>query len=323
MSSGPGTLQNRILSILQDHHAYIFKNVILWDLAVQRSEIININKISKELTTGIIKKSFQENFRRATNRLIENGKIIAEKRKITAITEAFQNFPYLTPDLEIFTLRKKLLPSVFKYIQSHRFSPKFGKSKIEEEIAKKLSKNDKRKILDKWAAIEREIALIMSGCHHSRFELWLNFVSRGRNIFTNSGPKSSWAMMEICSRLRKNKGLNQNEIKTLAEIENLMHTYFADVEWDLGECKKFYYSISDMSKGSSGRLNDEVKRYLHDKHQNFVESLPDHKSPKSHKITVKGKGKWMRYGQHQYSPLLDKLLTKQILRNFIFIKSAG
>lgn len=320
MSSGPGTLQNQILSLLPKNHTFVFKNLILWDLAFQRSEIININKITEELTLGIIKKSFQENFRRAVNSLIENGKIIAEKRKMTDVSEAFQNFPYLTPNLEINMLRKKLLPSVLEYIQGPRFKPKFGKGKIEEEIAKKLRKEEKHQLLEKWFIIERKIAIVLSECEDNRFEMWLNCVARGRNIFTNSGPKSSLSMTSIISKLKKERGLYQNELVTLADIENIMNNHFANAEWDIGECKKIYYAISDMSKGSKGKIDDELKRYLHDKHQDFIESLPEHKSPKKHQIKIKGKTKWMRYGQHHYGPLLDKILTKQILRQFIFLK---
>ncbi len=320
MSSGPGILQNQILSFLKVHNSYVFKNVILWNLAFQRSEIIKGSEISKDLTTGFIKNSFQENFRRATKSLIENGRIVAKKEKITDIAKAFENFPYLTPVLEIHTLRKVLLPSVLEYIQKKRYLPKFGTYKIEEETAKRMPKKQKKLIIEKWYKIERKIALILSECEGSNFDLWLNCMARGRNIFSNSGPKSSWALVGICSELKKEKFLKTSEIETLSDIENLMHSNFKQAEWALGECKSIYYSISDMSKGSSGKLNEEVKRFLHDKHEYLIESLPDHKEPESHKVKLLGKTSWMQYGNTQYSPLLDKILTKQILRQFTFIK---
>lgn len=99
-----------------------------------------------------------------------------------------------------------------------------------------------------------------------------------------------------------------------------MKSNFTKTDWELGNLKSIYYSISVMSKRSSGRLNDDVKRYLRREHEDLVTCLPDHKEREKLPTNFRGKKTWMHYGEIKYSPLLDKLLTKQILRNFTFIK---
>jgi len=322
MSSGPGILQNQILNALQPHRSYVFQNMVLWELAFARKEIAEERIISKDLKTGYIKKSFQENFRRAVKGLIKQKRVIVRKRKITDLSEALQNFTYFTSKIETHLLRKMLLPSVLEYINDRRFIRRFGISKIEEELTKRFAKRQKNLITRNWLTIERNIASILAECSQEKFELWLNCMARGRYLFLNSRLKCGWALVGICSEIKKNRRLSIFEKETLLEIEELIKSNFDRKEWEIGKLKSIYYSISNMSKRSKGSLDDDVKKYLHEKHENLIKSLPGHKEPKDHRIRFRGKISSMRYGHVVYSPLLDKLLTKQILRNLTFIKIA-
>lgn len=290
----------------------IFYNRLLWDIAFERNEIDERHRLSAFLESGYINRAFKENFRRAVSRLEETKRVRIEKRKITDLDEAFNYFPYHTDRLDILQLRNNLLPTLREYILEEK-PRKFGSPKIEEKLIEEIKKDQKYNILrSKWIAIEKKILTVLDPEKQSH-DKWMQLLIRGRYLFASDSISHHRSLTDLHNvLLRSTTDDRVEEIGILDEIRNLMRFAFDWDKWKLGEIKAVYYDLAHFGKYGKERLKDDVKDALLRKQEQLIVSLPNHQEPKSI-VTARGRS-WGHIGPRKYSEYLDKLITRQILR---------
>ncbi|WP_028314503.1 hypothetical protein [Desulfatibacillum aliphaticivorans] len=315
MSSGPGILQSQILNKLAGQDSYTFQRVLLWELAADREEITKTGLLCHGIDTGLIKKSFSENFRRAVSRLAEIKKIEIKDEKLTNLDEALTYFPYHTSQLEIHQLRMQLIPSIKDYI-NEKDPRRHWYFDIETNQIERMrgTKNFQRskKI---WRELQEKILIILKEGDTSQFDLWLECLVRGRYLFYRKKFKHSEPLTNFYNALSDNESRSAIESKALELLNELIVSTFDRKDWDIGALKSVYYGIADFQKGYSDKLSQELKHYLRDKHMDLITSLPGHEDPPEPK-----NDKHIAIYHHlflrriNYSKYLDKLLTRQILK---------
>lgn len=154
-----------------------------------------------------------------------------------------------------------------------------------------------------------EILSILHNDYKNINDLWLQCLVRGRHLFLNKKMKHSRSFRSIYEELKNKKVLNTNESVVLKQIQQIIKSAFNETEWHIGELKSIYYKIGKIQMGSKDSLDDKVKIFLLRENETLITSLPGHEGNKK---TSRG---WMWAGL-EYSPLLNELLTKQILRKF-------
>lgn len=320
MSSGPGRLQKKILDHLKIVNS-IFYNQLLWEIASERKEIQEEPSLSPHIEKGAIKRSFKENFRRSIQNLLDKEIIIIEKRKLTDINEAFEYFPYHTERLEIYQLRKALLPVVKEYI-SNKNPQKFGDSKIEEEIILRIKKTpDYLNLKNSWNKIEKEIISILDP-EAPLHDIWIQILIRGRYLFVSDSVNYSTSFVRLCRILNKKINITMDrECEILTQIKALVLSAFDNTMWRIGKAKSVYYDIANMRQFHRDSLKDNIKEYLLEKSGEIVSSLPGYKN---REYFSEGGVKWHLLGDITYSNYMDQIITRQILKNqkIIVLKSA-
>jgi hypothetical protein len=312
MSSGPGTLQRRILECVGDSTP-IFYRQLLWKIALERDEIEKSTKLCSHLEFGTIKKSFKENFRRSVNSLEKSKRIEIEAHKLTEIEDAFRYFPYHTDRLEIYELRKFLLPVLREYILKEN-PHRFGNSKIEEKQLSEIKKDQKYiDIQNQWIDIEKRLISILYK-ESPLYNNWLQILVRGRCLFISDSIAYHKSFVTLYKSLLNSMSIEMHyEMETLILINELMNVAFDKEKWKLGEIKSIYYEISNMTKYRKEYLKDEVKDYLREAEKDFVTLLPDHKEPQRSTVGPR-KIIFGHWGKVEYSKYMDMLITRQILR---------
>jgi len=326
MSSGPGILQKQIIDTLQNHDSFIFHRTLLWQIGFQRNEIEIEGKLCSEIEKGHLRNSFKENFRRAVQKLGETGRIEIREEKITDLDYAFDYFPYHTGYLEIHQLRKKLLPTIKEYIKEN--NPKrFWYSEIEENQISKIRKTEKFLGARRhWRSIQKNIISILNSGDTDMFDQWLQCLIRGRYLFSKRTVSHSKSLVLIYNTLESQENMTTIESNTLKRLKTLIQSTFDKANWKLGELKSIYYKIANFQRQYRDTLSEEVKDYLRSKHEALILSLPGHEEPPppiEYKTRIGKRNGVMRMPQlekRRYSDYLDKLITKQILKNQRSIK---
>jgi hypothetical protein len=326
MSSGLGSLQKQILETLKNHNSIVFQRTLLWQIACDRDEIEITGQLCPDIETGKLKKSFMENFRRAVQRLGETGRIEIKDERLTSLEVAFEYFPNQTSDLEIYHLRKRLLPTVRDYIIEKK-PKRFWHSEIEENQISKIRKAEQfTKARRNWKRIQKEIISILDSRDTHMFDHWLQCLIRGRYLFVKRSISHSKPLVSIYTVLQNEQDKTPKELDVLSKLKELMVAVFDKTDWKIGELKGIYYKIANFQTGRSDSLDSEVKRYLYERHRKLITSLPGHKEPPTLENCESKFGKVSRIpyrfrDEIRYSKYLDKLLTKQILKHQRMIKA--
>lgn len=325
MSAGPGTLQRKILDTLRKYNSFVAQRKILWEIAKETNKIeitgeLSNGELRSGIPTGFITKPFSESFRRAVKSLCENGLIEIQKTKLTNLEEAFDYFPYHTSEVEIFYLRQKLLTTIIEYIKDEK-PHRLGSSKIEEYQISEIKDTQKYEEAGwKWNPIQRGIISILHGGETDLFDQWVQCLVRGRYLFLDKQIAYSKSFMLIYNNLRKQENKTIAESNMLKSLKALISSTFDKTDWELGRLKSALYGVGQFQKYQKDTLNEEVKDSLLEKHAALITALPGQEEPE--KIISEGRRiNWAAWSQRKYSEYLDKLLTKQILKNHSFIKA--
>ena len=317
MSSGPGILQRRILDTLRKYDSFVAQRKILSEIAEDTNKIEVTGELCPGIPTGLIGKSFEENFRRAVNSLGEEGSIEIKKAKYTNLHTALDHFSYDTSELEVFRLRQKFLPTITEYVKKER-PRRFGSSKIEERQIGNIRKTEKyKKAVKKWYRIQKRIISILESSETEMFDQWIECLVRGRHLFLGKKIAYSKSFVLICNTLKKQESMTTSESNALHSLNKLILFTFNKTDWEMGQLKSVLYGMVQFQRQDT--LNEEVKDHLKKMHEVLVTALPGHEEPK--KRTTIGAISWNHVGKkRKYSEYLNKLLTKQILKNHAFIK---
>ena len=314
MSAGLGTLQRNIINEVEINSP-IYQRELMWQLAFDRGAIMKTGTAWNDIEEGSITASFKENFRRAIRSLDEQHAIIIKKQYFSNIFFLIDSLPYLTSRLECYLLSLKLIPSIKKYAQIE--NEKKGRIQYETFTIQHLDKNKFAKYSDLWEAIEESILnlLYAERTKFLRFDRWLNIQMRGRYLFKRRKEGFDSTLQNQIAVLAEIANLTPDETSILILLQDLISLLSKEDTWQKGTVKDVLYTFFNATKHAKHAL---MKDFLFEAHTDLLSSLPSHVEPKRD-------GRF-RVGfpfERKYSPLLDKIINKHILRQQSYIYAAG
>lgn len=313
MSAGLGNLQRSIIEGLSDRRPELQK-VLLWKLAFARDEISKDYEKWGDIEKGRIRKSFIENFRRAIKSLNDSGEILISKNKFETLEDLLVFLPYLTPRLELQQLSKKLLPTIKEFAKENNtsFSTKID---FESYQANQLKKDENvfQSYQNAWNIIEEKILQFLLNAGSVRNDIWLNILLRGRFLFKNRREEYKTPLFILVRKL--STGISPGEIEIYGLLQDLISRLSDNPYWKIGQIKGNLYNFFHAEMFFAGRLSEELKYFLFEKHSALLKSLPGHNEPDESIY-------FGRVADHfrKFSPLLDQLINRHVLRPQISLK---
>ncbi len=295
MSRGPGTIQQAVLAALARSEADISLNQLCWDIGAPNGT---------ELRAG-----FYKSFYRAINRLEDSGKVAVFRRGLTDLDEVVRIYPSKATTLVIKRLRERLLPIVKSYLEQtgHR---KFGAEKNELHLLSK--KPPTRATLAKW--YELELRLLHEGGHVNsepdRRSL-IAVLSKGRSLFVEQSPRVSGSFGRAIEEFFSTPLASGNP-ELAADLGQFYSSCIDITEHRKVLLKDRLYAIVDFTSNRASSLNETFKEELLKREPEYIRKLPGHADAR--------KKNWYRYGETQYSAVLDSLLRRDVLSKFAFLR---
>lgn len=320
MSAGAGSLQKAILETVEVNSP-IFYRALMWHLAFERDGIIKTaTSCGDGIEIGEIKKSFEENFRRAIAALVENKNIAANEKNFVNIYALIDFLPYLTSRLECYQLTNKLLPSIKKY--ADQYNGQTGLIHYESYTIEKLSADNLAHYQAAWHAIEELILdlLYTQRTAFARYDSWLNLQLRGRHLFKRKQKRfripggyrqarSETTLEGLVSTLQNEVEITAAEISILAALRSFLGQLSTHTTWRTGAVKDILYTFYSAQLYSKGGLTKEIKDFFLQDQPDLLKSLSGHQEPADQRI-----GNIRLPMERKFSPTLDKLINRHILR---------
>lgn len=326
MSRGLGKMQSGILAEIERLGGEAFQNQLLWRMAELNAKISKGRRLHGDVYEGAIENSYKSSFMRAVTNLAEDEIIKPKDRLINDISELFTLYPFKTLSLEIYCLRRILLPELKNYIEEgYRHSPysphtlpRFRTNDHELFILaniKDSSPEFHKRVKAKWLAFESEILKILAIRKTSQFDIWMKLLLRSRQLFLEEkGLRYGLAFHAIIEKLLSNKdAMDEPEQGLLGRMEKFKGRVFQEDDIHRAAMKTALYQVGNFQKGGAATLHKEVKGFMLEKHPDLIRALPGHKDPPSSFI-----GGWV-HELATFSKLLDKLIDRRIFSSFRFI----
>lgn len=320
-------MQSSVLAEIENLGGEVLQNQLLWRMAELNGKISKGPILHEDVYEGAIENSYKNSFMRAVTTLTEDEIIKPKDRLINDIPELFTLYPFKTLSLEIYCLRRILLPVLKNYIEDgHRHSPysphtlpRFGKSDHEIFILaniKDSSPEFHKRVKAKWLAFESEILEILAARKTSRFDIWMKLLLRGRQLFLEEKSlRYGLAFHAIFEKLLSSKDeMDETEQGLLGRMEKLKGRVFSEDDIRRAAMKTALYQLGNFQKGGAATLHKEVKGFMLEKHPDLIRALPGHKDPAISRFT----SGWP-HELATFSKLLDKLIDRRVFSGFRFV----
>lgn len=299
MSRGHGSKQQQILRHVRK----------AGDLAVNELQWI-VNGLNNDISA-----SFANSFGRALDTLEEEGSVIIRRRRLSSFDEVVRLFPFRSRSRQILGLRQRLLP----HLQGYK-PPRGGYGRAENERFVLERVNELRWRDDRFSEIEREWKRIEDGLLRlmpskaAPHALLVDTITRGRQLFSfASGFASPHPLDGLLKRLLQMYAGR----KRPAVVDQLFHFYQRLIPREnriaAGVLSKVL-DVVDIARNGADHIREDAVAHLLRSDLKFVTSLPDYQ-PAVHRSLGKFNIPW---GPPK-CPLLDKLVTKEALREFRFV----
>jgi hypothetical protein len=315
MSKGIGLFQQELLNNISN--SPILENKLLWNLAEKSNNILWEEKINN-LRFGQISKSFDNKFAASIKSLSERGLIISVKEKIFNFEEMVRLYPYKTKRYEVKYLRERLLPKFKKFINEHPFHV-FSAPDIENHTLKILfkDKDSQKGYFNDWSKIET-YAKDLFKQNEDFSDSILMIIFKGKSVFQPKRIKIQISFEELIKNLASNNNFTLKNPLFIKELTEFYNKYFHNESYKRNEFKNQLYSLVQIGKsyGNSFVLKT-VKEYLYQKDKEFISKLPQTKI----RLPEPRKEGWMNIGdeENEYSPILNKIIDRHVLKEFKFI----
>ncbi len=323
MSRGLGNVQNNILDEIKNFGGEVQQNQLLWYLADKQKQISQSRHVYDDIYEGAIHNSYKNSFLRAIDELIKSDKIRQEDKIINELKDLFRYYTFKTYDLEIFSLRKKLLPVLIKFLEdgyhfTSQTETRFGTTDHEIFILKnKMDDNPdfRKKVSTKWINFESEILETITDENTLELDKWMRLLIKGRQLFlTESSLKYGLSFQSILKKLLSTKNdLSKTECMLLEKIEKFKSGIFSEGDINRAILKTTLYKVVNFKKGGTTSLHKEVKGFMLNQCQELILALPGHEKPP--KVFRNASN----YEFTKFSNVLDRLIDRRIFSSFHFL----
>lgn len=303
MSRGHGPMQQRILRQLSPG-IWTPSNVLQWQLAGATSDLSD---------------AFANSFGRALNLLERDEVIRIHQRGLMSFGEAIDVFPSRSRSLEVMTLRQRLLPLLAKF-QPQR--PGYGLADNERHVLEtennlRWREERWRTITAGWTQLENELYVLL-GAKAAPRHLLVDVITRGRDLFSRSSPITHRA--PLGPMLKKLIHAYRNAAKAEPPVLGRLMRYYAEhVPRDARVSARLLSKLLDVAEVASrgaDTIRREAAKFLLSRDPTYIRSLPGHSEPQPSR-PFRGAASWNQ--DPIFSPLLNKLLTKEVLSEFRFV----
>jgi hypothetical protein len=145
----------------------------------------------------------------------------------------------------------------------------------------------------------------------------LNIFLRGRYLFSGRKEEFETPLFILKQRLESCRDpISSEEADILNSLRNFLEKLSSNIDWKVGKLKSVLYAFFSASRDRGCYLSDDMKHYLFQKHENMLECLPGHKDNRSERF---GPTRWKNI---QFSPVLNQLMNRHILRDQIKLRIA-
>jgi hypothetical protein len=303
MSRGPGRLQSLILGELSTEKLTQL-NELRWRLWEKESGTNNSD----------MRKSFYVSLNRSIDLL--NDRLVRRKRKLKDLRELLQYYAFRTHSYQIRDLRQQLLPLVEEFIGEN--GTRYTESENEEFLFRSLPRDEQRGLIRDWNEIEPKIFQLIGSSNPERSRLLVQVIPRAWELFRIekhvSIRRSLGSLIRDTFELPK---LESAEQSVKDELSTLMTRCFPGSALPRVRLKSQLYRAFYLGKSIRPHLTQDFEDFLVKKHFDFLESLPGHQSAKSKHV---GKYAFLIPAKDRLSPLLDKIIDRDIFSSFEFIR---
>lgn len=304
MSRGHGSMQKRILRQLSAD-VETSCNVIQWQVAGQASDLSS---------------AFANSFGRALHALAIDGAIQIVERKLTSFTEVVRLFPYRSRFSVVLQLRQRLLPLLSKFNPWGSYGPAENERHV-LQTANALTMDDGEKrwqtITNEWALLEARLYDLL-GKKAAPRPLIVAVIARGHHLFHKLSPIEHHAPLGLMLQGLLSAYRSRGEPSVLQELKLFYDKY---VPWDkrvkAGLLSRVM-GIANITRPGADTIRTEAAKFLLEKDPTYVRSLPEHRDAAEDPLPRRGPTSDIKF-----SPLLDKLVTKDALQKFRFVTANG
>jgi hypothetical protein len=299
LSRGPGSLQQIIFDRVSAAGT-ICLNRLLWDVALER-------RAARPSVTD----SFNSGFRRSVRRLVEEGHIRPERRRLTDIDDLIECYPYKSRDADVKSVRFQLLPVAKAYLgwrQVRKYSP----ADNERYLYRDLSEDVRAEAEARWRNVEPVLfAALTSGGDHVR-EAVFDVLVRGQQLF---GRRPMLHRAPLTVLLDQVIALASDSLpaEAVADLRHLAAIFPAPVLARL-KLKSDLYEIAQLGRDHSQHIKDDFIQYAMRTMPDVMRSMPGFKPARFERVA-----KLSLPFKEEVSPLVHKLLRRDALAPFEFL----
>ena len=314
MSLGHGNIQKSILQSIKNSDTPIQRNKLFWMLARSNDKVIVTETLCEDIDEGYIENSFSKSFQRALKRLVDEKMVSVQKRRLMNIQEFIEYYPFKTSKLEIFLLRKILLPFVKTYLEGPYSRVPYTVADNElfilDKIKNEFPKRIKRYTLN-WRKKEKRIISLLARYDLDSRSQWISLMIKGRQLFLDNRVKYGKAFHVIIKKIGEADEFNNEvEYELYEEINKFKKKVFKPEIMKHSKLKSQLHLIAYFSERTKSGLKDEIKQHFLDEQPEIIENLPDYHQPEGRGFT--------RFPP-TFSPILDKLIDRHVFSNFEFL----
>lgn len=309
MSRGPGKLQSTILDAVEAKGSISFGQ-LCWHLAEEDG-----HRISDE---GELSQTFYTSCHRAVNRLVDEGRLPRNRRKLRSIAELAMHYPYKTRRKTMRDLRLRLLPHLKDYLDETQ-KRQFGSAEVERFFLSQQSAAVMREVGQRWQSLEELLCKLLGEVPSERREVVLDLIVKGRaSLLDSNGATHPSDLGSLIKRALFASGQSEAEHSVYTKIKELYATCFPLDKRRLMNLKDQLYVVADLSQRGNGKpyLKENFKQELLRRDGLYLEVLPGHRIETA--IPIPGYSIDFPPSIY-YSPILDQLIGRDSLAAFDFL----
>jgi hypothetical protein len=257
------------------------------------------------MTHAGMSRPFYGSFRRA----LDSDQVVSvSKRRLQGLDELEKYYPFKTRDALVKSTREALLPVLCKHLSDTK-ERQFSLSDNEEYLLGLLSQEVRRHLKTSWQKIETEVIRAMyrhvrnSDCR----DRLLDLLARGRELFSpGSGISHGRAFGNLLVEAVEVAG----PLTVLVAARDLYVGALPKEARRRTVLKSQLFAVMDFGAQGASGMKDETKQVLLKAAPQIVKGLPGH---------VDGSGQGWDHRLTHFSPVLDRLIGRDVLAPFEFV----
>lgn len=317
VSRGLGNLQRLILDGIESSPGR-FDGILRWELA-KRSGAIHDDEL---------KWAFYSGFQRALGSLsqLPRPHLRIERRRLRSMDELVELYPHKTRSSTIRTLRLKILPLLRDSVASTR--PRFDSIESERHVFEnsiptfdapataRMEWEDGQKT---WHSVDELIGGLFRTGTDCRPELLVELLTKGRELFDpRSGFRLEKSLMRILRDLKFEAARDPRVPAIVEMVKSLVDRWIPERGRAGARITAKLYRLVSFPRHGDASLHDQVKLDLWLQHRRLITRLPGHQD-RGGRPGPKGTAIVMVGDPPKYSPLLDRIIQRDVLQDFVFL----